>query len=57
MSTITTIIFAIATFTLTRDWEKEMTKSVFPLKPSRNDINLLKHRVSHKGLFSIFDEV
>ena len=57
MSLVTTVVFALATFTLTRDWEKEMIKSVFPIKPSRNDINLLKHRVSHKGLFSIFDEV
>ena len=41
MSLVTTVVFALATFTLTQDWEKEMIKSVFPIKPSRNDINLL----------------
>lgn len=53
MSVLTTVVFALATFTLTRDWEKEMIKSVFTHKPSLNDINRLKQRVSHKGIFKI----
>ena len=55
---VTTIIFAIATFSLTRDWELSMVKSVFPhKKPSRNDIKILKERISHKGIFSLFDDI